>query len=187
MPSILSQILDNKNFGKNLTEAIKSHQINERREAYDYVEDGSIEDGIIIIFDIISEFVFEDIDNNIEGLNVSMKVNFTGTATVEFVNSGGNTDHNEPSGHCRADISIILPPDTIALDNIDDIASKTEVEIIDIVDKLNTQSPNEIRQEEKNFRVTEICLMSEEDLRNEVKKLDKENSDLKKQITEFNN
>lgn len=179
MASILTQILQDETFIEKLQEAIIDDLISKDATVWDYLH-GQIQ-GNVTAYDIISEISFDNLNHNIEDLVWSIKLEFTGEATIGYTNSDGEDDEKTITGLCRSNATITFPSNTLALENIKDIISNIEFEL-DSEAALDEEHPMDELNNDARERDSELYSMSKDELRREVIRLEKEIAELKKQM-----
>jgi|GEM_PF-6630179 len=128
MQSILSQILQNEDFIAKIQEVITNDLIGMCGTGVDE-EEGLVE-GNVQEFEATSNPIFDN--PNGEALKWTIDVKFNGDAIIQYLNSEGDDGESEVSGLYRSSVNITFPDDTLTSENIKDIVSNIELEILKV-------------------------------------------------------
>jgi len=184
MASILTQVCQDKTFIERLQKAIIDDLMNQDANIWDY-QHGQIQGNVTAydIISIISEISFDNdkLNHNIEDLIWSIELEFEGEATIGYTNLDGEDDEKTLTGLGSTSATITFPSNTLALENIQDIICNIEFEL-DSSAYLDEEHPLDELNNDARERESELYSMSEDRLRHEVIRLEKEIAELKKQM-----
>lgn len=128
MQSILSQILQNEDFIAKIQEVITNDLIGMCGTGVDEKE-GLVE-GNVQEFEATSTPIFDN--PNGEALKWTIDVKFNGSAIIQYIDSEGDDGESEVSDLYHSSVNITFPDDTLISENIKDIVSNIELEILKV-------------------------------------------------------
>ncbi len=188
MVTILEKIFQNENFQNNIEDKIAKEINGKNATVID--DDEGLAYGIVI--DYVIDSAMNLTESSIEDLKWSLKLEFTGEATVEYKKYGTTeTDATRTlEGSGSAIVLVTIPSEVLTIEDVNDIIDDLDIEIEEASayteeeDELDEELHNKLEKEDEEYhkRRSELESLSVEALIDKIMSLENEIVQLKKQI-----
>lgn len=180
MTAIINQIRDNENFIEKIKESVNDYYYGESQVVELYTEPPT--EGSITSTEITSKINFKKEQETFEDLSWYIELEFDIELSVECLTSEGKSCTEPLTGLCKTDARVELPSNILTIDDIQDIISAIEIEIITC--DFERDKTKEEEEAENEYLVysewqSEIASMSEEAIIGKFIEMEKEIASLK--------